>query len=166
MQIFPRQNPCGENNGEQRENKRRRGTCVSAVISGAAKISLSYKDLRGQRCGAGVGTRGSRLGSTHVIDSFLFDSPLFCRENRTFSTRALSRDSGWDPVTDLHSLADGVYCSSGQIPLPCPVRNSWFTQSAVELDAISFAVFSGSGRVVFVLLPGESCSFSLSFNIL
>ena len=47
MQIFPRQNPRGDNNGEQRVNKRRRGTCVSAVISGAAKIGLSYKDLRG-----------------------------------------------------------------------------------------------------------------------
>ena len=47
MQIFPRQNPRGENNGEQMENKRRRGTWFSAVISGAAKIGLSYKDLRG-----------------------------------------------------------------------------------------------------------------------
>ena len=37
--------------------------------------------------------------------------------------------AGWDPVTDLHSLADGDYCLSGQIPLSCPVRSSWFTQS-------------------------------------
>ena len=47
MQIFPRQNPRGENNGEQWENKRRRRTFVSTVISGAAKIGCSYKDIGG-----------------------------------------------------------------------------------------------------------------------
>ena len=47
MLIFPRQNPRGKNIEEHWENKRSRGTPVSAVISGAAKIGLSYKDLRG-----------------------------------------------------------------------------------------------------------------------
>ena len=55
MQIFPRHNLRGENNGEQWENKRRRGTWISAVISGAAKIGCSYKDI-----GEAASWRGGR----------------------------------------------------------------------------------------------------------
>ena len=122
---------------------------------GPRKSVVRIRILGGALLGAGVGRRGWRLSISREVAIFRGCFLRFRRENRAFSTRALRRDSGWDPVTDLHSLADGRYCSSGQIPLSCPVRSSWFTQSAVELYAISFAVLSGSGRVVVVLLPGE-----------
>ena len=64
MLIFPRQNPRGENNGEQWENKRRRGTCVSAVISGAAKIGCSYKDIGG--AASGRGGRSPRVAPVNI----------------------------------------------------------------------------------------------------
>ena len=66
------------------------------------------------------------LGATKMG---LFRPYLFCRENRTFSKRVLRGDSGWDPVIDLHSPADWVYCLSGQIRMSNSVKSSCFTQS-------------------------------------
>ena len=113
MQIFPRQNLRGEQNREQWENKRRRGTWVSAVISGAAKIGCSYKDIGGGRVLA-LGSVAEGGACKYLVKLLYFVAVfcLFCREIRTFSTRALSRDSGWDPVTAIHCAVDGIFCYS------------------------------------------------------
>ena len=36
----------------------------------------------------------------------------FHRENRSFSTRFLTPDSGWDEMTATHSVGDGLFCCS------------------------------------------------------
>ena len=95
------------------------------------------------------------MGSTRVIDSFLFDSLVFCQENPTFSIRALSRDSGWGPGdrSPFSGCQALLFERTDSIVMSC--QELLLYTIVLELDAISFGVISGSGRVVVVLLPGE-----------
>ena len=134
--------------GEQKEPRDE----VGAVISGAARI-LPGRPQPVRRMGAFLNVV-LWVDPVHkaAAKTGFFHPHLLCRENQTFSTRVLSRDSGWDPVTAIHCAGMGFFAAAER-------SNCRVLSRALALHNRSetrrHLVFAVNGHGVIILLQGE-----------